>query len=84
MKQVTLNVDDEFVALGDAVKGLIADIKDGKTALQDATDAFQTLVGAVTSFSNVAVDSKKVDNQVYLGKSILDAVEAVPAVPAQA
>lgn len=74
-KQVILNVDDEFVALGDAVKGLIADIKAGKTVLQDAQDAFSTLVAAIGSMGNVAADFKKVDNQAYVLKSLGDALE---------
>ena len=79
MQTVTLSVSDEFVALGNALGGLIADIKAGKSALQDVEDAFTNLVGALGALEKVATDIKAQDNQVYLLKCILQAVE-----PAQA
>lgn len=79
MKTVTLNVDDEFAALSEALKVLIIDIKAGKTALEDVKDVFAALVVAVDGFKNIAVDAKKVDNQVVLLKGILEALEPAPA-----
>lgn len=83
-RAVTLNVDDEFAALGDAIGVLIADIKAGKSALVDLEDAIAKLVPAVGAFQNIAVDVKKVDNQVYLVKAIADALEPVAVVAAPA
>lgn len=81
MSSLTLNPDPEYKAIGDAIAGLISDIKAGKSALIDAEDAFQALVGSVASLANVAADAKKVDNQVYLLKAILESFEpaVVPA-----
>lgn len=67
MQTVTLAVDDEVKALGDAIGVLIADIKAGKTIMQDFTDTFALLIGAVGSMQSLPVDIKKVDNQAYLG-----------------
>lgn len=74
----TLNVSPEVVALGSAIGAIVADIKAGKTVIQDAEDAFTNLVGAVQSFDNIGTDIKAPDNIAYLVKSILGAV--LPAV----
>jgi hypothetical protein len=76
MKQVQLNVDDEFAAAGDAVKSLISDIKAKKSITEIAANALPNLIAAVGGYSSMAADVKKVDNQVYLIKSIADALEA--------
>lgn len=75
MQPVQLQVDDEIKAIGDAIGGLITDIKAGKGVLQDAEDAFNALVGAVASLKNIAVDIKKVDNQAYLVYALAKALE---------
>jgi hypothetical protein len=74
-QQVVLNVDDEVKVLGDVIGGLIADVKAGKTVLQDFEDAIAQLVVSVSAFSNLGADIKKVDNQAYLLKSLADALE---------
>jgi hypothetical protein len=80
MKQVQLNVDDEFAAAGDAIKVLIADIKAGKSIAVITGDALPNLIVAIGGYANMAADVKKVDNQIYLVKSIADALEPVPVV----
>jgi hypothetical protein len=79
MQTVQLNVSDEFVAFGTAINGLIADIKAGKTAVQDVEDAFASLVGALGALDKIAVDIKAPSNQAYLLLQILTAVEPVQA-----
>lgn len=79
MQQVTLNVSDEYKALGDALNGLISDIKAKKTAVQDLQDLLAPLLGAVAGLQNLGADVKLVDNQVYLIRSIASALEPAPA-----
>jgi hypothetical protein len=75
MQTVQLQVDDEIKAVADAIGGLISDIKAGKTVVQDLTDALMALVPAVSALQALPADIKKVDNQVYILKSLGDALE---------
>lgn len=75
MQPVQLQVDDEVKAVGDAIAGLVADIKAGKSVIVDAEDAFNALVGAVAGLKNIVVDIKKVDNQAYLAYALAKALE---------
>lgn len=88
MQQVVLQVDDEYVAFGQALKNLIGDIKAKKSVMQDITDFASPLIGSLGSIANAGADIKKVDNEVYLLKCIAEAAEApapaVVAAPAQA
>lgn len=84
MQAFQLNVDDEVIAIGNAIVGLVNDIKAGKAALVDAEDAFAALVGAVGSLQNLPADIKKIDNQVYLAKVLAGILEPVVAAPAAA
>lgn len=79
MQVFQLNVDDEVIAIGNAIVGLVNDIKAGKAALVDAEDAFAALVGAVGSLQNIPADIKKIDNQVYLAKVLAGILEPVAA-----
>lgn len=79
MQNVTLSVSDEVMALGTALGGLITDIKGGKSALQDVEDAFANLVGALGALEKIATDIKSQDNQAYLVRCLLLAVEPVAA-----
>lgn len=79
MQQVQLQVDDEMKAAGDALGLLIADIKAGKTVAQIAADVLPGLVSAVGGYASMATDIKKPDNQLYLLRGILAAVEPAPA-----
>lgn len=79
MQQQVLNVDDEIKALGDAFKGLIMDIKAGKSVISDLSDAILVVVPAVQSVVNAPVDLKKVDNQAYLLWCLANALEPQPA-----
>lgn len=83
MQQVTLNVSDEFKALGDALAVLISDIKAGKTVVQDLSDAVSGLIPVIGALSAMPADIKLVDNQVYLIKALATALEpvAAPAAP---
>lgn len=79
MVSVELQVADEVKALGDALKGIIVDIKAKKAIAQIATDALPGLLSAVGAFASIGADVKLVDNQVYLIKSLADALEPQPA-----
>lgn len=82
MKQVTMNVDDEFAAAGDLIAILIADISAKKDVATIAADALPKAIAVVGAYQNFAADIKKVDNQLYLLKVILGALE--PAAPVAA
>jgi hypothetical protein len=71
----TLNVDDEYAALGDGIHDLIAGIKGKKPVTEIVSDVLPDLVAAVGGLANLGKDIKKVDNQVYLVKCIADALE---------
>lgn len=75
MQSVSLSVDDEFKAMGDALAGLIADIKGGKTVIQDLTDAVQSLIPAVSAIGSMSVDVKKPDNQAYIAYALMKVLE---------
>ncbi len=79
MQAVSLNVDDEVKALGDALAIIVADVKAGKSLIQDFTDAFGALLGAIGSIQNLPVDIKKVDNQAYLIFALAKVLEPAPA-----
>lgn len=79
MQSVTLNVDDEMKAAGDAIAMIIADVKSGKGAAAIATDALPLLISAVSGYSNMGKDILKVDNQVYLVRAIAMGLEPAPA-----
>lgn len=79
MQSVTLNVDDEMKAAGDAIAMIIADVKAGKGAAAIATDALPLLISAVSGYSNMGKDILKVDNQVYLVRAIAMGLEPAPA-----
>ena len=83
-QQITLTVDNEIKAVGDAMKGLVADVKAGKSILTDFQDVFGVMMGALADLGNAAVDVKKVDNQAYLLKCLGDALEVAPVVAPQA
>ncbi len=74
MKQVTLNVADECVALGDTLKALIADVKAGKGAAAIAADVLPNVMGAIGGYSSLAADLKLADDQAYIGKCIAEAL----------
>jgi hypothetical protein len=83
MTTVPLSVSPEFVAAGSAIGSIIADVVAKKTAAVVAGDALPNLIAAVGEYSAFATDIKLVDNQVYLLRCILLAVEpAAPAAPA--
>lgn len=79
MQSVQMNVDDEFFAAGDAIGILIADISAKKDVATITADALPKVVQAIAGYANFAADIKKVDNQLYLLRSILNAVEPAPA-----
>lgn len=81
MQEVVLKVDDEYVAVGQSLKNLIADIKAKKSVMQDVQDFASPLIGAIGSLAAAGVDIKKVDNEVYLLKCIADAAEAPAPAP---
>lgn len=80
-QQIQLLVDDEVKALGDALRILLVDLKAKKAAGVILSDAVAPLIAAVGGISNFGADIKKGDNQVYLVKAIVDALEPV-VVPA--
>lgn len=83
MKIVEMKVDDEFVAAGDAIGGLIGDISAKKSWTEVTANALPRLMSAVSGYAAFATDIKKVDNQMYLLRQILLAVEPAPeATPA--
>lgn len=79
MQTITLNVDDEVKALGDALAVAIVDVRAKAPVGQDITDVVGKLVPALTGIANFAGDIKKVDNQVSLIKALADALEPKPA-----
>ena len=79
MQQVQLQVSDEFKAAGDLIGALIADIMAHKPITTIAGDALPNLMAVLGSYSAFAADYKIVDNQIYLLKKILEAVETKPA-----
>lgn len=79
MQAVQLNVSDEMKALGDALGQLIGDIKAKKSVAQIAADVLPGLLVAVGGMSAMGADIKLVDNQVFLLKSIVGALEPAPA-----
>lgn len=78
-QQVSLTVDDEVKALGDAIAGLIADIKGKKALSAVLADSIPNLMAAVGGFAAFGGDLKKGDNQIYLVKCIAEPLEAVQA-----
>lgn len=72
---VSISVDDEIKALGDALGVLVADIKAKKATAQIVSDALPGLLVAVGGFQNMAADFKKPENQVYLVLALAKALE---------
>lgn len=69
----------EVVAFGSAIADLIADIKAGKTAMQDVEDTLADLVAGASGLQNVGADIVKPENQVFLVYAIAQALEPKPA-----
>lgn len=82
MQQVTIMVDDEFKAAGDAIGALITDIKAGKSVEQISADVLPSLLPAISSYANFASDVKKPWNQAYLVEKIAEALEKAAPAPA--
>lgn len=80
MQQVQLQVADEVKAVADAMALLITDIKAKKSATQILTDTLPGIMTAVEGLGAMSADLKKVDDQVYLIKSLLGALEPAPVV----
>ena len=78
MQQVELQVADEIKALGDAISGIIVDIKAKKSIAQIASDALPGLLQAVGGMQSLGADVKLVDNQVYLVRCLAQALEPAP------
>ncbi len=76
MQSVQLNVADEVKALGDALKGLISDIKAKKSVAIIAADALPGFMAAIGGYASMSADIKLVDDQVYLVKCLAEAAEA--------
>lgn len=75
MQPVQLQVDDEVKALGDSLQALIVDIKAKKATAAIVSDVLPGVIAAVGGFQALGADLKKVDNQVYLARSIALALE---------
>lgn len=75
VQQVTLNVDDEIKALGDALATLISDIKAKKSVAQIASDLLPGLMAAVSGYQNIGGDLKKVDDQTFLVHALSKALQ---------
>jgi hypothetical protein len=69
-----LNVSPEVLSLGQALGILVADIKAGKSAIQDAEDMLAPVLAAVGAAATIGTDIKTADNQAFLVYSILTAL----------
>lgn len=76
MQQVQLSVADEVKALGDAISGIVSDVKAKKSVAQIAADALPGLLQAVGGMQSLGADAKLIDNQVYLVKCLAQALES--------
>lgn len=75
MAQIELLVDDEFKAAGDLLALLVKDLKAGKGVAELTADVLPQLIAVIGAYSKLAEDVKKVDNQVYLLKSLMASLE---------
>lgn len=79
MKSVTLQVDDEIAALGDAVIQEVADIKAAKGVAVYAADLIPLAVSLSANYSKLGADVKNPDDLAYLVKCIATAFIPQPA-----
>lgn len=73
---ITLSCSSEFIAAGNAIGALIGDLVAKKTVAQISGDVLPQALAAVGGSTNISTDIKAIDNQIYLLRCILLAVEA--------
>jgi hypothetical protein len=79
MQAVQLSVSDEVKALADSLGLLITDLKAGKGVAAVAADVLPSLLSGISQYQSLGADAKAVDNQAYILRVVLLALE--PSAP---